>query len=170
MKLKDFLTPTVASNLCTAVGGDQNKEFNASFLREKGPRGGIRIYCYCIFHIDQKAKIICIRSNLIYSLVFCWTVISLKNFSPFPSTSVGSLGLFTFLPQCTVHNLRTSELGVPVCSSLVSPTQIIILKHKKCDVCLVFAEDRPDKTDTETNLINQCIKGKLMSELENCLI
>ena len=47
-----------ASNLCTAgtaVGGDQNKEFrgNASFLREKG---GIRIYCYCIFHIDQKAK------------------------------------------------------------------------------------------------------------------
>jgi len=37
-----------ATNLCTAVGGDQNKEFrgNASFLREKGPRGGIRIYCY----------------------------------------------------------------------------------------------------------------------------
>ena len=47
-----------ASNLCTAVGGDQNKKFrgNTSFLREKGPRGGIRIYCYCIFHIDQKAK------------------------------------------------------------------------------------------------------------------
>ena len=47
-----------ASNLCTAVGGDQNKEFrgNASFLREKGQRGGIRIYCYCIFHIDQKAR------------------------------------------------------------------------------------------------------------------
>jgi len=36
------------------VGGDQNKEFigNVSFSREKGPRGGIRIYCYCIFHID----------------------------------------------------------------------------------------------------------------------
>ena len=35
-----------ASNMCTAVGGDQNKEFmgNASFLREKGPRGGIRIF------------------------------------------------------------------------------------------------------------------------------
>ena len=50
-----------ASNPCTAVGGvgaDQSKEFrgNASFLREKGPRGGIRIYCYWIFHIDQKAK------------------------------------------------------------------------------------------------------------------
>ena len=47
-----------ASNLCTAVGGNQNKEFrgNATFLREKGPRGGIRIYCYCIFHNDQKAK------------------------------------------------------------------------------------------------------------------
>ena len=30
-----------ASNLCTAVGGDQNKEFrgNASFLRGKGPKG-----------------------------------------------------------------------------------------------------------------------------------
>jgi len=40
--------------LCTAVGGDQNKELrgNASFLREKGPRGGIRIYEYCIFYID----------------------------------------------------------------------------------------------------------------------
>ena len=53
-----------ASNLCTAVGGDQNKEFrgNASFLREKDPRGGIKIYCYWIFHIDQKAK------NHMYSL------------------------------------------------------------------------------------------------------
>ena len=47
-----------ASNLCTAVEGDKNKEFrgNASFLRGKGPRGGIQIYCYCIFHNDQKAK------------------------------------------------------------------------------------------------------------------
>ena len=37
-------TISQASNLCTAVG-DQNKEFrgNASFLREKSPRGGIRI-------------------------------------------------------------------------------------------------------------------------------
>ena len=53
-----------ASYLCTAVGGDQNKELrgNASFLREKGPRGGIKIFCYCIFHIDQKAK------NHMYSL------------------------------------------------------------------------------------------------------
>ena len=51
------------SNLCTAVGRDQNKE---SFLREMGPRSGIRIYCYCIFHIYQKT--ICIRSNLIYLL------------------------------------------------------------------------------------------------------
>jgi len=35
-----------ASNLCTAVGGDHNKEFrgNVSFLREQDPRGGIRIY------------------------------------------------------------------------------------------------------------------------------
>ena len=34
-----------ASNLFTVVGGDQNKAFrgNASFLREKGSRGGIRI-------------------------------------------------------------------------------------------------------------------------------
>ena len=52
-----------ASNLCTAVGGDQN--FNQSF-------------------------------------------------SPFTSTSVGALGFFTFFPQCTVHNLRISELGVLV--------------------------------------------------------
>ena len=47
-----------ASNLCTAVGGDQNKEFrgNASILREKGPRAGIRIYCFFLFNFDQKAK------------------------------------------------------------------------------------------------------------------
>ena len=47
-----------ASNLCTPVGRDQNYEFkgNLSFLREKGSRDGIRKYCYCIFHIDQKAK------------------------------------------------------------------------------------------------------------------
>ena len=46
-----------ASNLCTAVGGDQNKEFrgHAPFFMEKG---GIKIYCYCIFHIDQKANLI----------------------------------------------------------------------------------------------------------------
>jgi len=36
------------------VGGDQNKEFrgSASFLREKGPRGGIRIAIAIIFHND----------------------------------------------------------------------------------------------------------------------
>ena len=46
-----------ASNLCTAVGGDQNKEFigNASFLMEKGTRGG---------------KVIYIRSSLIINLFF----------------------------------------------------------------------------------------------------
>ena len=33
------------------------------------------------------------------------------------------LGLFTFLPQCTVHNMRISELGVPVYSSLASSNQ-----------------------------------------------
>ena len=42
--------------------------------------------------------------------------------SPFPSTSVGALGLFTFLPQCTVHNLRICELGVPVYSPFVQCT------------------------------------------------
>ena len=41
-------TISYASNLCTALEGDQNKEFrgNASFLSEKGARGGIEIYCY----------------------------------------------------------------------------------------------------------------------------
>jgi len=52
-----------ASNLCTAVG-DQNKEFrgNASFLREKGTRDGIKIFSI----LTRKPKIICIPSNLIY--------------------------------------------------------------------------------------------------------
>ena len=42
-----------ASNPCTAVGGDQNKEFrgNASCLREKGPRGGIKIYSYFLYFL-----------------------------------------------------------------------------------------------------------------------
>ena len=95
------------SNLCTAVGGDQNKEFRGvlSFLREKGPRGGIRIYCFCIFHITKKPKIISIRSNLINELGFCWTVISHQSFSPFPSTSVRAQGLFVFLPQSTQYTI-----------------------------------------------------------------
>ena len=42
-------------------------------------------------------------------MVFFWTEIS----------RCGVLGLFTFLPQCKVHNLRISELGVPVYSSLL---------------------------------------------------
>ena len=44
-------------------------------------------------------------------------------FSPFSSTAVGALDLFTFRPQCTVHNLRISELGVPglyICWSKLS--------------------------------------------------
>ena len=52
--------------------------------------------------------------------------------SAFPSTSVYAMGLFTFLPQCTVHNMCISELGVPVYSSLD-----IFYKIKKC---LVFYE------------------------------
>jgi len=49
-----------ASNLYCSGSGRRSKQLefmgNASFLREKGSRGGIRIYCYYIFHIDQKAK------------------------------------------------------------------------------------------------------------------
>ena len=93
---------THASNMCAAVGGDQNKAFrgNASFLREK-------IYCYRIFHIKtRKPKIISIRSNDWYTNLFFVGLISHQSFIPFPSTSMGALALFTFLPQCTVHNLR----------------------------------------------------------------
>ena len=39
-------------------------------------------------------------------LGFCWTLISHQSFSFFPSTSVGALGLFTFPPQWTVHNIH----------------------------------------------------------------
>ena len=47
----------------------------------------------------------------LYNQQSLWTVISHQSFSPFPSTSVGvgALGLFTFLPQCTVHNMRISQ-------------------------------------------------------------
>ena len=48
------------------------------------------------------------------NLLFCWTVIYHQSPNPFPSTSVGALGLFTFLPQSTVHNMRVSELCVPI--------------------------------------------------------
>ena len=39
-------------------GGDQNKEFrgNASFLIEKAKGWNKKIFFYCIFHVDQKAK------------------------------------------------------------------------------------------------------------------
>jgi len=68
LKMQEIYRPgnaiSHASNLCTAVGGDQNKELrgNASFLREKGPRGGIKNILLLYFHIDQKAK------NHMYSL------------------------------------------------------------------------------------------------------
>jgi len=41
MRKKPETSISDASNLCTAVVGDQNKEFrgNVSFLREKGPWG-----------------------------------------------------------------------------------------------------------------------------------
>ena len=77
---------------------------------------GKRAIVFSILIIEP--KIICIRANFILTC-FCWTVISHQSFSPFPSTSVGALGLITILPQCTVHNMRISEFGVPVYSSLV---------------------------------------------------
>ena len=60
-----------ASNLCTAVGRDQNKEFrdNASFMKEKGPRVGIKYIAIVFSILTRKPKIIIIRSNLIYLLV-----------------------------------------------------------------------------------------------------
>jgi len=50
------------------VGGDQNKELrgNASFLSERGARGGIRIYAIVFSILTRKPKIISIRYNLIY--------------------------------------------------------------------------------------------------------
>ena len=59
--------------------------------------GGIRIYCYCIFHIDRKAKN---HIALDKFTCFCLTVISHQSFSPFSSTS---LVLFIFLPETVVH-------------------------------------------------------------------
>ena len=50
--------------------------------------------------------------------VLHWEEIKTK-FYPFPSIAMGALGFFTFLPECTVHNMRIYELGVPVDSSLV---------------------------------------------------
>jgi len=40
------------------VGGDQNKEFkgNASFLREKGPRDGIKILLYIVFSLLTRSQ------------------------------------------------------------------------------------------------------------------
>ena len=35
-----------------------------------------------------------------------WTVILHQSISPFPSSSVGAVGLFTFLPQSKVQNLH----------------------------------------------------------------
>ena len=59
-KYIDQEPPYLMRQICElqCMGGDQNKEFrgNASFLSEKGARGGIEIYCYWSFNIDQKAK------------------------------------------------------------------------------------------------------------------
>ena len=66
--------------------------------------------------------------------VLQWEEIKTKN-----SASVGALGLFTFLPQCTVHNLRISVLGVPEYSSLAKLDFAIhsVEKETKCIIVSV---------------------------------
>ena len=39
--------------------------------------------------------------------------------------------MFTFLPQYTVHDMRISELGVPVYSSLIGIIPTVPLRNKK---------------------------------------
>ena len=84
-------------------------------------------------------------ANLIYQHVFCWTVISHQSFSPFPSTSVEALGLFTFLPQSTVHNLRISELGFFYI--LIPPLGPFPSKMMRCPWVLCFDLLPPQYTD-----------------------
>ena len=94
----------------------KTKEFraNAPFLREKGLTGwnkNILLLCFpywpYIFALTWYINLFLLDCNITLGC------------SPFPSTSVGALGLFTFFPQCTVHNMCISELGVPVYSSLL---------------------------------------------------
>ena len=68
-----------ASNLCTAVGGDQNKEFrgNASFLREKRPKGWNKNILYFSYWSEsQKSEVFAltwyINLFIVLSLQLLW--------------------------------------------------------------------------------------------------
>ena len=55
-----------ASNLCTAVGGDQDKEFrgNASFFEGKEPKGwnkNILLFYFPYWPESQKSKVIALN-------------------------------------------------------------------------------------------------------------
>ena len=109
------------------MGGDQNKEFkgNASILREKGPRGLIRIKCYCIFYIDQKPKKVFALTWCIWMYIWkeIWTRGPVMNppdrrqarEAPSPTYSN-----WTFYPQQLFHRHKIKAWYIPASGSSIN--------------------------------------------------
>ena len=55
-KYIDQEPPSLMRQICVLHWEEIKTNGQRIIFEEKGPRGGIRIYCYSIFHIDQKAK------------------------------------------------------------------------------------------------------------------
>ena len=107
---------------CSGRRSKQRIQGQRIILEGKGPKGwnkNILLLYFPYWPESQKSFVFTLTCYI--NLFFCWTVISHQSYSPFPSISVWALGLFTFLPQCTVHNMRISGLAVPVYSSLSVP-------------------------------------------------
>ena len=122
---------------CSGRRSKQRIQGQLIIFEGKGSQGWNKNILLLYFPYWPESQKSCVFALTWYiNLFFCWTVISHQSFSSFPSTSVGALGLFTFLPQSTIHNLRTSELGVPVHSSLMHSCKVHMLYGVLCLLCI----------------------------------
>ena len=112
----------VKSVYCSGRRSKQRIQGQRIIFERWGPRGWNKNILPLYFPYWPASQYSCIRSNLISKLAFCWTVISHQSFSPFPSTCVGALAPgFVYIPPTVyaIHNMRISELSVPLYSSLI---------------------------------------------------
>ena len=104
----------VKSVYCSGRRSKQRIQGQRIIFEGKGPEGWNKKILLMYFPYWPESQ-----KSYVFALPSFWTVISHQSFSTFHSTSVGALGLFTFRPQCTVHNMHIFELGVPVYSSFL---------------------------------------------------
>ena len=104
------------SNQCTAVGGDQNKEFrgNASFLRVKSPKGGwnknkLLLY-FPYWPESRKSYVFGLTDILTWALVLSLQLLWVTGFVHVPptvySTQFASWSFLYIVPWTRYYNLK----------------------------------------------------------------